>query len=133
MATDPRRSGEPAKSKSPSPPLGRRRFLALGLAVAGSAIAADVQAITIQEIMRKARARRVKRITMYRLSGRGRRISRAAKIHNANLRFATALAADAHRAHPGDRSRIVKVNVSVNDYIRFFIKRRSRVVDLRQI
>ena len=70
---------------------------------------------------------------MYRLSLRGRRGSRAAKKHNANLRFATARAADRNRAFAGDNSRIVAVPVSLGEYVRLFIRRRSLVADLRKL
>lgn len=68
---------------------------------------------------------------IYRLSLRGRRGSKGAKIHNANLRFATQEAADAHRAHPGDRSRIVAIVVSADEFDRLFTSRQSLVADLR--
>ncbi|MBX3026856.1 hypothetical protein KF840_18260 [bacterium] len=71
--------------------------------------------------------------TIYRLSVRGRRGSRASKLHNANLRFATAQAADQHRAHPGDRSRIVTLVVSADEFDRLFTARRSEVADLRAL
>ncbi|MCL5270214.1 MAG: hypothetical protein M1457_06630 [bacterium] len=67
----------------------------------------------------------------YRLSVRGRRGSRAAKLHNANHIFATQEAADAHRAHYRDRSRIVAVTVSAQEYIRLF-GGGLKVRDLRQ-
>ena len=70
---------------------------------------------------------------MYRLSGRGRRISNAAKRHNAAMRFATAKAADTHRAHPGDRSRIVFETISVEEFQRLFAQRHSLVADLRHV
>jgi hypothetical protein len=70
---------------------------------------------------------------MYALSLRGRRGSNAAKKHNASLRFATAKAAHLHRAHPGDRSRIVMLPVGTAEYIRLFVKRRSLVADLRRL
>jgi len=64
--------------------------------------------------------------TVYRLSCRGRRGSKAAKLHNANLRFASMDVADLHRAHPGDTSRIVALTVSHAEYKRLFFRRRLR-------
>jgi hypothetical protein len=69
----------------------------------------------------------------YRLSVRGRRGSKAAKLHNANFRFATPAAADAHRAHPGDRSRILAIVISADEFDRLFTSRGSEVADLRQL
>jgi hypothetical protein len=105
----------------------RRQFLGIGggvtaLFLSGSALEAA-----------SALARRRKGLVMYRLSLRGRRGSRAARKHNANLRFATARAANRNRAHAGDNSRIVAIPVSLNDYLRLFVKRRSLVADLRRI
>jgi hypothetical protein len=71
--------------------------------------------------------------TIYRLSLRGRRGSRAAKAHNANLRFATQATADASRAHPGDHSRIVPLVISGDEYRRLFADRNSLVADLRRL
>jgi hypothetical protein len=72
-------------------------------------------------------------IQIFRLSVRGRRGSKAAKLHNANMRFATASAADAHRAHPGDLSRIVAIVVSTDEFDRLFTGRQSDVADLREL
>jgi hypothetical protein len=70
---------------------------------------------------------------IFRLSLRGRRGSRAAKRHNANLRFATVEAAAANRAHPGDVSRIVAIVVSADEFDRLFVSRDSAVADLREL
>jgi len=70
---------------------------------------------------------------IYRLSVRGRRGSKAAKLHNANLLFASESAADRHRAHPGDRSRIVSVVVSADEFDRLFAARQSDTADLRAL
>jgi hypothetical protein len=70
---------------------------------------------------------------IYRLSLRGRRGSKAAKLYNANLRFATEAAADANRAHPGDNSRIVPLDVSADEFDRLFSSRSSEVADLRSL
>ncbi len=70
---------------------------------------------------------------IYRLSLRGRRGSQAAKLHNANLRFATESAAAANRAHPGDNSRVVPITVSFDEFDRLFGGRNSEVADLRTL
>lgn len=70
---------------------------------------------------------------IYRLSGRGRRISNAAKKHNANKLFSTWADADRNRAHPGDRSRIVRVSIGQAEYESLFIIPNRYVVDLRHI
>jgi hypothetical protein len=70
---------------------------------------------------------------VYRLSSRGKRTSQAAKKHNANKLFATWDAAESNRAHPGDRSRIVQVNISPARYERLFLKPNRDLVDLRSV
>jgi hypothetical protein len=71
--------------------------------------------------------------TIYRLSCRGRRGSQAAKLHNANLRFASPEVAELHRAHPGDTYRIVALIVSHAEYKRLFFRRRLRGGFRRQV
>lgn len=68
---------------------------------------------------------------VFRLSGRGRRVSRAAKAHNANKRFKTQQDADLNRAHAGDRSRIVRITVSKAEFNRLFAN--GPVADLRHV
>jgi hypothetical protein len=70
---------------------------------------------------------------VYRLSSRGKRASRASKKHNANMLFATWEEADANRAHPGDRSRIVRVNISPSALDRLFLTPVRDAVDLRHV
>lgn len=48
----------------------------------------------------------------YRLSTKGKRASNAAKKNAANKLFATPTAADLGRAHPGDGSDIVRIDLS---------------------
>jgi hypothetical protein len=103
----------------------RRHFLKIGGGMAAAVLAGN--ALDAAGHL----TRRMRVPVMYRLSLRGRRGSNAAKKHNANLRFATKAAANAHRAHPGDRSRIVAEPVSVSEYLRLFVRRRSLVADLR--
>jgi hypothetical protein len=68
----------------------------------------------------------------YRLSAKGRRTSQAAKSHAANWLFVSAAAADARRAHPGDHSRIVRVNVLPAFWMRHF-GAGQLAVDLRRV
>ena len=51
-------------------------------------------------------------VVILRRAGRSRRISNAAKKHNANRLYATVAAAQSDPAHPGDNSKIVPVVVS---------------------
>jgi hypothetical protein len=69
---------------------------------------------------------------IFALSGRGRRISNAAKKHNANRRYRTAAAAEADHAHPGDDSFVVPLTVSASEFERLF-RRGNLVADLRAL
>ncbi len=57
---------------------------------------------------------------IFALSGKGRRVSNAAKKHNANKRFLTAALANANRAHLGDTSQVVSLMVSQDEFRRLF-------------
>jgi len=106
--------------------LTRREFLIIGGTVAAGAM-----------IGQRAAAQATQGIpapkVIFRLSVRGRRGSNAAKLHNANMLFATAEAADQHRAHPGDRSRIVQILVNDDEFDRLFSSRTSEIADLRAL
>jgi hypothetical protein len=108
--------------------LTRREFL-----VIGGTIAAGTLAVSPALALSSAQGAPAGPQVIYRLSLRGRRGSKAAKIWNANLRFATMLAADQNRAHPGDHSRIVQIVVSADEYDRLFTSRNSDVADLRAL
>lgn len=112
-------------------PFSRRGFVTSALA-ALAALAVPLPAFAQRFLSGDPNNPRGRR-TIYRLSSRGRRVSNAAKAHNANKRFATRAAADRNRAHPGDRSRIVPLTVSVEEYHRLFVSRHSLVADLRQL
>jgi hypothetical protein len=113
----------------------RREFLALSSVLAASTLAG----IKVRAEPRNRPKPRRRTFTIYRLSVRGRRGSRAAKIHNANWRFLTKRVANRHRAHPGDNSRIVRLTVSRDEFIRLFVRKtggRFRIVpavDLRKL
>lgn len=113
---------------SPCPPssltLSRRDFLALGAALTALGLMGTRRHTP-------AAAAATSSVVIYRLSLRGRRGSNAAKKHNANKRFATQDAADTHRAHPGDRSRIVPITISAAEFQRLFPSSDITVADLR--
>jgi hypothetical protein len=105
--------------------ISRRAFLAIGGTLAVGAL-----------VRRRAIGQAASQGTggprvIYRLSLRGRRGSKGAKIHNASLRFVTQEVADANRSHPGDHSRIVPIVVSADEFDRLFTGRQSLVADLR--
>ena len=105
--------------------LSRREFLIIGGAFAAGALAGRrAAAVSVGQGRSGAQV-------IYRLSLRGRRGTKGTKIYNANLRFATETAADEHRAHPGDNSRIVGLVVSADEFDRLFSGRDSLVADLR--
>lgn len=110
------------------PAMTRREFLAAGATLAAASLVARrvSAAPSIAGLP-------VGSVTIFRLSGRGRRVSRAAKVNNANLRFATIEAANAHLAHPGDRSRVVGIVISADEFDRLFSSRGSDVADLRKL
>ena len=107
--------------------LSRREFLVIG----GSAALAGM--IGIRPRGTRAVEGAAQNRVIYRLSLRRQRGSRAAKLHNANMRFATEAAANLHRAHPGDRSRIVPLTVNDAVFRRLFPSANSEVADLRKI
>jgi hypothetical protein len=65
-------------------------------------------------------------------SGRGRRVSNAAKKHNANLRFRNEILALLNPAHPGDNSKVVRRVVSAAEFARLFPAGRG-IADLRHL
>jgi len=70
---------------------------------------------------------------MYRWSGRGRRASRAALSHAANRRYLTMRAALRDQPHGGSNLRLVRLDVSLKEIVRLFVRRRRLVVDLRHV
>jgi hypothetical protein len=70
---------------------------------------------------------------MYRWSGRGRRASRAALSHAANRRYLTMGAALRDQPHSGSNLRLVRLDVSLKEIVRLFVRRRRLVVDLRHL
>jgi hypothetical protein len=69
---------------------------------------------------------------LYRLVVGGRRASNAAKKNAANKRFTTLEAALRGRAHPGDSSRPVRLDVSSDAWLRLFGSGRD-TADLRHV
>jgi hypothetical protein len=107
--------------------LTRRQFLIIGGTVAAGTLAAGPAKAV------KASQSGLAPQTAFKLSLRGRRGSKAGKNHNANMLFATAAAADANRAHPGDNSQVVQIIVSADEFDRLFTSRNSLVADLRKL
>ncbi len=70
--------------------------------------------------------------TAYMLSGRGRRVSNAALYHNNNKVFVSAAAADGGRAHPGDTSKVVPIDLSTKQWTAYFGNGATQV-DLRHL
>ena len=68
----------------------------------------------------------------YRLSTKGKRASRAAKLNAANKLFATPAAADLGRAHPGDNRAVVRVDRSEDRGMQYFGAGDDQV-DLRRV
>ena len=104
--------------------LSRREFLVITGAAAVSTLSAPSADAT--------QSRETRRVYMYRLSSRGKRASNASKLHNANHLFAIKKAARAHRAHPGDRSRIVRLETS-KAFHKLIFASGNHHVDLRQL
>jgi len=71
-------------------------------------------------------------VTVYKRSGRGRHVSQAAKKHNANRLYADAATASQDLAHPGDKSRVVSVTISQQEFDRLFAG-GVKFVDRRRI
>ncbi len=117
---------------SKTPPLNRREFLALSSAVIAGALTGCGGGGGGGSSGGGAKAQSQGQI-VFRLSGRGRRISNAAKIHNANFLFRTKNTADKNRAHPGDNSRIVEVVISEADFRRLFKQPKVKFIDLRKV
>lgn len=108
-----------------APKLSRRRFLQ----TATVAAATPLIGLECPGFLDPATAATV----VFRLSGRGRRISNAAKAYNANKRFKTAAVAAANRAHPGDTSKVVMITVSAQVYNQLFNNGRRSIGDMRDI
>jgi hypothetical protein len=102
----------------------RRDVLAMtGATVAGLCVAGPAE----------ARDRRRREFAFLR-SARGRRASAAVKTRNANLRYKTRAAALGDLAHPGDTSKVVRIDVSPLTFRLWFPPDTgTRVVDLRQL
>jgi hypothetical protein len=110
--------------------LTRRAFLAAGATLAAAAVIGRRAVAASGPSVAGVAAGPVQ---IFRLSARGRRGSKAAKLHNANMRFATAAAAEAHRAHPGDVSKVVALMVSADEFDRLFGARNAEIADLRKL
>jgi hypothetical protein len=113
-------------SESLAMSLNRREFLAVGGAVALTALSAG----SLEGAPDKPKKQQV----IYRYSVRGRRASRAAKAFCANLRFRTTKAAQAHpKPYVGFNGRLVEVVVTSAEYEFLFKSRHADVADLRHL
>ncbi len=70
-------------------------------------------------------------VIVFKRSGRGLRISNAAKKHNANRLYKTMAAAAADLPHPGDTSQVVQVTLSASLAAQLFTPGKL-IVDLRR-
>src|SRR5262245_10872821 len=104
------------------PILSRRTFLAAGGAVATLALAGCGSGGGGSDGP----------VQIFALSGRGRRISNAAKNNNANKRFVFPWVAEMERAHDGDTSFVVPLTISADEFRRLF-GGGALVADLRHV
>jgi hypothetical protein len=105
---------------SNGPDLSRRTFLtATGAVVAGGVLAGGLAGCG-DTSPPAAGTTAPDQTKAYILSGRGRRVSRAALIHNHNWVFVSQAAAEAGRAHPGDTSKVVPIDISVRTWTQWF-------------
>ncbi len=74
------------------------------------------------------RPRKVVRV--FKRSGRGRHVSNAAKKHNANHLYRTLEAALGDPAHPGDKSKVVMVEINRTMFNKLF-PGNKQIADLR--
>lgn len=102
----------------------RRELLRLGVVAAAGLCVAPVA----HALPKNSRGR----LTVYRFSTRGRRASTAIKIRNANLRFKNFGVAQQYRLRPGDSSRIVPIDVSV-ETARLWFPNGALIRDLRRL
>ena len=68
----------------------------------------------------------------YRRSGRGRRVSHAVRVRNANFRYKNRPAALQDPAHPGDTSKVVPIAISRETFFLWF-GNGAHKVDLRKL
>ena len=119
--------------KSPTQ-ISRRQFLARGVALFG--VALGTSAVVAAPRRAKSTSQVVYRLT----SRKWRGAPKSVKKNCANLRFASPREAEKHRLGAWDRSRIVPLNVSKDEYFRLFFRATPRgghtfspVADLRKI
>lgn len=103
----------------------RRRFV--------QTAAGFVAAFLASESVWAQKHRRRKLFHMYRWSGHGRRVSRAALSHAANRRYLTVGAAKRDLPYRKSHLRLVQLDVSLSEIFRLFVSRRRLVADLRHL
>ena len=69
---------------------------------------------------------------VFKRSGRGRRVSNAAKSHNANKLYRTFEAALNDTPHPGDHSKVVQRTISDELFTKLFRTNSNVIADLRR-
>jgi hypothetical protein len=101
----------------------RREFILSGAALVGSLTLGVRSALPVGR----------RHLKVYRRSAGGRRVSNAAKKHNANKRYSSKDVALSDLPHPGDTSFVVELDVSLRDFIRLFVRRvdgKFRIIDV---
>jgi hypothetical protein len=104
-----------------APYVSRRGFFKASIAVGAAALSTACP-----------RPQQMSYAEVFKRSGRGRRISNAAKQHNANRMYKSFEAALFDPAHPGDRSKVVSCFISRDRFDDLFPGNRT-VTDLRQV
>ena len=111
--------------------LSRRAFLtATGAVVAGSLLAGGLSGCGDSAPSPAGPQGTTGRTKAYMLSGRNRRVSGAALLHNHNMVFVSPEAADGCRAHDGDNSRVVRIDIGPKQWSDWFGSGATKV-DLR--
>ncbi len=107
-----------------SRPITRRRILSVGGAIVLTHAVGCVPGFQLP-IVNPLQSR-----AAFRRSGRGGHVSNAAKMHNANRVYATQAAALSDPAHPGDRSKVVRITLSGQRHAELF-NNDNLIADLR--
>ena len=104
-----------------APRFTRREFVQMTVAVGTAAALTACPRIT-------GKARMV-----FKRSGYHKKVSNAAKSHNANFLYSDRQVAVNNPAHPGDRSKVVWLMISEDRYNQLFPFLGSPIVDLRKV
>jgi hypothetical protein len=107
-----------------APTFTRRQFIHAGTA---AAVAATVSVTTLG----CPPTQMTTSVVVFKRSGHGRRVSNAAKSHNANMLYRTAQAAANDPPHPGDNSKVVQRTISGDLFRQLFPTSSKISADLR--